>query len=114
MLRIARWPLVASLLVLIVPALLGPIPARAAVTREQVENAIREGVHYLKQQQRADGSWAEADNEAHTGTTSLVTLALLTAGEPPRSPHVARALEFLRNFGPEQLKSVYAVALQTM
>ena len=43
------------------------------------------------------------------GTTSLVTLALLTAGEKPNSPPIARALDYLRNFGPEQLKSTYAV-----
>jgi hypothetical protein len=84
------------------------------VTREQVETAIRNGVSFLKSSQRADGSWVDADNEAHTGTTSLVTLALLTAGEPVSSPTVTRALRYLRNFTPEQLKSTYAVSLQTM
>ena len=43
-----------------------------------------------------------------------MTLALLTAGEPPDSPQVAKALAFLRQFTPEQLRSVYAVSLQTM
>lgn len=89
-------------------------PARAAVTREEVERAIQEGVRYLKQMQRPDGSWPDADAEAHTGTTSLATLALLTAGEPANEPTIARALGFLRNFGPDQLRSVYAVALQIM
>jgi hypothetical protein len=93
--------------------LLGP-PARGDVTREQVENAIKRGVRFLKDNQRADGSWADVDNEAHTGSTSLVTLALLTAGEPVDSPTISRALDYLRNFTPEQLKSTYAVALQTM
>jgi hypothetical protein len=89
-------------------------PATGAVTRAEVERAIHDGVNYLKQQQRADGSWPDFDNEAHTGQSSLVTLALLTAGERVDSPHIAAALEFLRNFSPEQLKSTYAIALQTM
>ena len=111
---ITRLPLVFSTLVLFVVVDLNVSPVRAAVTREEVERAIRDGVHFLKQQQRADGSWVEADNEAHTGTTSLVTLALLTAGEPANSVNITQAIEFLRNFGPEQLKSTYAVSLQTM
>lgn len=89
-------------------------PAQGAVTREEVERAIREGVRFLRQQQRDDGSWSDVDNEAHTGSTSLVTLALLTAGEPVESPTVRRALNYLRNFGPDELKSTYAVSLQTM
>jgi hypothetical protein len=89
-------------------------PARGAVTREQVENAIKAGVRYLKEGQRADGSWVDADNQSHTGTTSLVTLALLTAGETANGPEVAKALAHLRNFTPEQLRSTYAVGLQTM
>src|SRR5271155_4556627 len=52
----------------------------AAVTREEVERAIREGVRYLKGLQRDDGSWADVEADARTGVTSLVTLALLTAG----------------------------------
>ena len=112
MIRTARSLTVslASIALVLVP---GP-RAGAAVTREQVEKAIRDGVRFLKLQQRDDGSWADVDNEAHTGTTSLVTLALMTAGEPVHSPTITKALEYLRNFGPDQLNSVYAVALQTM
>jgi hypothetical protein len=71
-------------------------------------------VHLLKQAQKEDGSWEDATKQAPTGTTSLVTLALLTAGERPDSPAVRRALDFLRRFGPEQLLSISAIALQTM
>jgi hypothetical protein len=46
--------------------------------------------------------------------TSLATLALLTAGEKPSSPAIRGALEFLRNFGPADLGSTYAISLQTM
>ena len=80
-------------------------PARAGVTREEVERAIRDGVRFLKGQQRADGSWPDVEGEARTGTTSLVTLALLTAGEKPDSPTIRKALDYLRKLrarGPPQ------------
>ena len=79
-----------------------------------MERAIRGGVQYLKAQQRPDGDWADVEQEARTGTTSLVTLALLTAGEKPDSPAIRKALEYLRGFGPDDLRSTYAIALQTM
>ncbi len=47
-------------------------------------------------------------------TTSLITLALLTAGEKPDSPIVRKAVDYLRNSGPNDLRSTYAIALQTM
>src|SRR5208337_545518 len=90
------------------------VPSHGAVTREDVERAIRDGLRYLKQEQRADGSWDEVSQPAKTGTTSLVTLALLTAGEKPDSPSIRKALAHLRRFGPEDLRSTYAIALQTM
>jgi RNA polymerase sigma factor (sigma-70 family) len=80
---------------------------------EQVERAIRGGVEFLKTQQRPDGSWPDVDNEAKTGLTSLVTLALLAAAEQPNSPAIAKALEYLRQFGPTDLNSTYAISLQT-
>ena len=89
--------------------LAGGVPCVANVTREEVERAIREGVRYLKSQQRADGSWSDVEDEAKTGTTSLITLALLTAGEKAESPRIRQALEYLRNFGPNDLKSTYAI-----
>lgn len=91
--------------------------ARAAVTHEQVERAIRDGVRFLKKQQIAEtGGWRDyqVGGEARTGLTSLVTLALLTAGEPADSPTIRSALDFLRKWSPDQLDSTYAVALQTM
>ncbi len=93
---------------------LGPACVRGGVTSEQVERAIREGVRYLKDRQQPDGSWTEAEAQVKTGTTSLVTLALLTAGEKPDSPTIQRALEYLRGYGPQQLHNTYAIGLQTM
>ena len=60
----------------------------AGVTREEVERAIRDGVRFLKSQQRDDGSWPDVEGDARSGTTSLVTLALLTAGETADSPTI--------------------------
>jgi hypothetical protein len=89
-------------------------PAPAGVTREEVERAIRDGVRYLKSQRRDDGSWPDVEGEARSGTTSLVTLALLTAGEKTDSEAVRKALELLRKLRPEDLRSTYAIGLQTM
>jgi hypothetical protein len=88
--------------------------ARAGVTSEEVERAIRNGVRFLKGRQGPDGSWADVDQAARTGPTSLAVLALLIAGEKPAAPTIQRALGYLRQFGPDQLNSTYSIALQTM
>src|SRR4051794_38773886 len=93
---------------------LSPACARGGVTSEQVERAIREGIRFLKAQQQPDGSWTDAEAQVKTGTTSLVTLALITAGEKAESPAIQNALAFLREFGPQQLRNTYAIGLQTM
>ena len=104
--------LIVSAALLVALALAGPMPrAKAGVTREEVERAITSGVRFLLRQQRDDGSWPEIEDDARTGTTSLVTLALLTAGEAPDSLAIRRSLEFLRKFDPGQLDSVYSVSL---
>jgi len=87
---------------------------RLSAFGEQVQRAIHEGVRFLKAQQRPDGSWADVESDSKTGVTSLVTLALVTAGEKPDSPTVRKALEYLRAFGPNELRSTYAISLQTM
>ncbi len=43
-----------------------------------------------------------------------MTIALLTAGEKPDSPAIRASLDYLRNFGPQQLRNTYAISLQTM
>ncbi len=87
---------------------------RLSAFGEQVERAIQEGVQFLKAQQKPDGSWADVESESKTGATSLVTLALLASGEKPDSPPIQKTLAFLRGFGPNDLKSTYAISLQTM
>jgi RNA polymerase sigma factor (sigma-70 family) len=88
--------------------------ARASALDEPVEAAIRLGVHFLKSHQQPDGSWPDIDQDAQTGMTSLATLALVAAGEKPDSPAIRLALEFLRKFGTSDLRSTYAISLQTM
>jgi RNA polymerase sigma factor (sigma-70 family) len=101
-----------------------PVEARANLVVErpayhltefgrQVDRAIGEGVHFLTSLQLEDGSWKDVEADAKTGVTSLVTLALLRTGERPYSPSVRRALAFLRGFGPSDLRSTYAISLQT-
>jgi Domain of unknown function (DUF4159)/Prenyltransferase and squalene oxidase repeat len=89
-------------------------PVQAGVTREEVERAIRDGVRYLKSKQRDDGSWPDIEGDSRSGMTSLVTLSLLTAGEDANSPTIRRALDLLRKLRPEDLRSTYAIGLQTM
>ena len=101
---------------LIAAFLIGPAADRAKgdVTREEVERAIRDGVGYLKSKQNADGSWDDADGQAHQGTTALVALALMTAGESKESPVVSKAIKKLLEYRADDLGRVYSVALQTM
>jgi hypothetical protein len=79
---------------------------------EKVRVAIRRGVQYLRDQENG-GKW---ENEALAiaypgGQTSLVLLALMTAGVPPDDPAVQRGLKYLRGIEPEK---TYVVGLQTM
>jgi hypothetical protein len=89
--------------------------ANRGLTQQDVERSIREGIRFLKSRQAADGSWNNTGFDQHqTGMTGLVTLALLTAGEDPKSATVQKALEYLRGYTADQLNSTYAVSLQTM
>jgi hypothetical protein len=107
--RVARWSVVLVLACSGAPAGL-TARARAAVTQEQVERAVRDGVNFLRKAQRPDGSW-----DGPPGLTELVILALLTAGEPADEPTLARAIAFTQTRGPETNGfGTYAISLQTM
>ena len=84
-------------------------PAPAAVTREEVEAAIKAGVNFLKKSQNPDGSWP-----GQPGTSELVLLALVTAGERPDDPIIARGILRTRRNMPGGQFGTYAVSLQTM
>ena len=100
--------------VLVVASLCRPSSCTAAVTREEVERAIRDGVRFLKQEQRADGSWADVENDARTGVTSMVALALLTAGERQTRQRSGKRSTTSADSSRNDLHSTYAIALQTM
>ena len=95
-----------------------PPPPKAPPSKlipDEVDRAIRDGVRYLKSvPRRPDGSWPDVATEAKTATTSLMTLALLRSGEKPDSPMVRKAIGYLRGLGADNLRSTYAIALQTM
>ena len=70
--RIRSWIATGVATTTLIPLLVVSPSASAAVTREEVERAIREGVRYLKNEQRADGSWVDVHGEARTGTVSRI------------------------------------------
>lgn len=91
----------------------GNLPAQetSGITPQQVRKAIDDGVTFLKRSQRkSDGSWGEYQGQPG-GVTSLVTLALLTAGVPVDDPAVEASLRYLERIHP---KTTYANALQTL
>ena len=71
-----RWTVSAALIVA-VRAGAGGRPRLRHVTREEVERAIHDRVHFLKPSSGPTARGPMSMTEAHTGTTSLVTLALL-------------------------------------
>lgn len=84
--------------------------AMGEVTDERVEDAIRNGVKYLFEQQEKDGAWESERIPGHrTGINSLCTLALLKSGVKPDDPRIQKALGVIRAAEPNQ---TYDVALQ--
>jgi len=56
---------------------------------DRVRKAIDQGIQYLRDQEKGDGTWESADNAAVLypgGWTSLAMLALLNAGVKPSDP----------------------------
>ena len=66
--------------------------AKKPLSAEQVRKAIKRGVDNLKKSQSQDGTWVGVSGYKG-GTTALVTLALLNAGEKPNSPQIERSLK---------------------
>ena len=86
-------------------------------TPENVAAAIEKCVTFLSLAQikggERNGSWFGSDNvkEYGTGQTSLVTLALLSAGKTPKSSEVSLALNYIRDKVP---RKTYEAALKVM
>jgi hypothetical protein len=97
--------------------LLVPATTRAAEEPlvDQVKRAIDEGVRYLKDRQQREndgkGHWDVELVGRRGGPTCLAMLALLYAGEDPRSDVMQRGLKWLRDL---EAVDTYVVGLQTM
>ena len=82
--------------------------AKRDIRAEDVKQSIDKGVKYLKQVQRANGSW-EVDGDVISnatvshpgGKTALALLALLNSGLTPKDATVSLGLKHLRNVVPE-------------
>lgn len=87
-----------------------------SVTPADVQQAIDELLQYFRRTQNRQakdgpvGAW-QGHQDQNTGLTSLVVLALLSAGRKPSDPEVARALDYIRGERPMQ---VYEASLQAM
>ncbi|MFH1746603.1 MAG: DUF4159 domain-containing protein [Planctomycetota bacterium] len=69
-----------------------------AVTDASVEAAIRRGVAWLQAQRKAEGHWEQNNSTADIvwgGDTGLALLALLYAGEDPRTEAMDESIEWL-------------------
>ena len=90
-------------------------PRRGPAGRE-VRKSIDDGRRYLLGQRRESGSWeiGAATVAYPGGATSLVLLALLTAGVPPSDPVIQDGLKYLRTIELEPGSKTYVVGLQTM
>jgi hypothetical protein len=100
-------------------ALLGNLSACAAEKSkeplvEQVRKAIKNGVQFLRDQEKGNGNWDGIDKLSvgmKGGWTALAMLALLNCDVKPDDPIIERGLQYLRAVEPHD---TYVVALQTM
>lgn len=85
-------------------------PLNAAKVRKSIKRAVQ----YIRENQKADGSWKNMNYEGDT--TALCTLALLNSEDLPidpykNSPHIKRALEYLADI---PVSMTYVVSLRIM
>ena len=80
---------------------------------EAVRSGVDGAIAFLRQKQKPNGEWDEYPGY-RPGTTALCALSLLSAGLDKDDPTVAKALEFLRGFSPQEQNQTYPISLQTM
>ncbi len=118
----AQTPPVASPTVPIPRPVEPVVPARRGVIKApawpadpldgRVDRAIRAGLDYLYGVQKPDGAWDTKYASQHTGgVESLVLLAALEAGEDPKRPQLAKALDYINQISP---KTTYVRAVRVM
>jgi len=84
--------------------------AKESLTAEKVRKAINRSVDNLKKRQKADGNWSGVSGY-QGGSTALVTLALLNAGENPSSPQIQKAIKVIQAI---PRAKTYEVSLRVM
>ena len=90
--------------------------AQGSVSPADVQQAIDDLLQYFRRTQNRQakdgpvGAW-QGHQDQKTGLTSLVVLALLSAGRKPSDTEVARAMDYIRSEPPMQ---VYEASLQIM
>jgi hypothetical protein len=100
------------LLVSLIPARAERVPLPPA-EQEKVNDAITQGVRFLKKTQLADGSWTPVGTPHRVGYTALPGLTLLECGEPLDDPVVKKAIHCVRRCGRE-LDATYELALSIL
>jgi len=90
--------------------------AQGSVSPADVQQAIDDLLQYFRRTQNRQakdgpvGAW-QGHQDQKTGLTSLVVLALLSAGRKPSDTEVARAMDYIRSEPPMQ---AYEASLQIM
>ncbi|MFP4106427.1 MAG: DUF4159 domain-containing protein [Phycisphaerae bacterium] len=86
-------------------------PTTRPATDRRVSSAVGKAVDALLAAVGADGSFTEGDSAHQGGTTSLVILAALQAGEKADSPRLAKSLAYIQTVSPT---TVYARSVRTL
>lgn len=92
-------------------------PLTDAQLRVRVQNAIRDGLSWLRSHQGADGAWGASGTgheQYRAGLTALSVLAMINCDVPVDSEPVQRGLNYLRNLGPNKPTFVYEGSLYIM
>ena len=84
--------------------------AKEALTADKVRKAIKRGVDNLKKSQKADGTWSGVSGY-EGGSTALIALALLNAGENPSSPQIQKSIKIIQAI---PRSKTYEVSLRVM
>ena len=82
------------------------------VSAESVRQSVAQGVRFLKDQRSRNGSWAKKVGIGDV--TALATLALLNAGEDPKSPLIQGSLDYIESQMHEGNLTTYSAGLKIM
>ncbi len=88
-------------------------PSLAAGEQMKVNEAIVQGVQYLKQRQFPVGHWGSNNGANEVSYAALPALTLLECGVPARHSVVQKAAEFVRRATPN-LSATYDIALAVL